>query len=344
MEEKLDRILGQLTTITNRLNSHDSRLARVEGGKPVAGLGAAGEDEATDDHRTDADDTDQGLHRDHAWVDFRERALRDRDSFGPRGRNFDRDFYGRGARDSDDRGGRGFDDWDAHDFGAGGGRFSDGRGDRGYADCGGCGYFDDRGYDDRAGPRYNDSRAYDDRDCRGFGRFGGSGCEIGRAGRHSGRSGRDYDRDYDRFIDCHREPHRPPKIPFPTFDGESDRLTGLNKCDNFFRGHQVPEDEKVWMASLYVNGTAADWYYQMERDFGLVPWPRFVDFVNLHFGPPIRTNLMAEIKALVRTDTVEAYSRHFQALLACCTDLAPWTVIDLYTGGLGQPLAHDVEM
>jgi hypothetical protein len=41
---------------------------------------------------------------------------------------------------------------------------------------------------------------------------------------------------------------------------------------------------------------------------------------------------------------VEAYSRQFQALLARCTDLAPRTVIDLYTGGLGQPLAHDVEM
>ena len=37
MDAKLDRILGQLTTITNRLNSHDHRLARIESGKVDAG-------------------------------------------------------------------------------------------------------------------------------------------------------------------------------------------------------------------------------------------------------------------------------------------------------------------
>ncbi|XP_066373490.1 uncharacterized protein [Miscanthus floridulus] len=98
------------------------------------------------------------------------------------------------------------------------------------------------------------------------------------------------------------------------------------------------------MASLHLDGTAAEWYYQMERNFGMVPWPCFVDFVNLRFGPPIRTNSITEIKALIRTGTVEDYSRRFLALLARCDDLATQTVIDLYTGGLGQPLAHDVEM
>ena len=77
----------------------------------------------------------------------------------------------------------------------------------------------------------------------------------------------------------------------------------------------MPEDEKVWMASLQLDGTAAEWYYQMEHDFGMVSWPRFVEFVNLRFGPPIRTNSVGEIKALVCTGTVEEYSRRFLALL-----------------------------
>ena len=42
MDAKLDRILGQLTIINNRLNSHAARLARVEQGKPDAGKGAGG--------------------------------------------------------------------------------------------------------------------------------------------------------------------------------------------------------------------------------------------------------------------------------------------------------------
>lgn len=98
------------------------------------------------------------------------------------------------------------------------------------------------------------------------------------------------------------------------------------------------------MASLHLDGTAAEWYYQMERDFGMISWPRFVEFVNLRFGPPIRTNSVAEIKALVRTSTVEEYSRRYLALLSRCDNLSTQTAIDLYTGGLGQPLASDVEM
>ena len=74
----------------------------------------------------------------------------------------------------------------------------------------------------------------------------------------------------------------------------------------------------------------------MERDFGMVSWPHFVDFVNLRFGPLIHTNSIAEIKALVRTGSVEDYSWRFLALLACCDSLTPWTVIDLYTGGLAS--------
>jgi glucose dehydrogenase len=52
-----------------------------------------------------------------------------------------------------------------------------------------------------------------------------------------------------------------------------DPLTWLNKCDNYFRGHHTLEEEKVWLASLHLDGAAVDWYYQMEQDFGLISWP-----------------------------------------------------------------------
>ena len=82
----------------------------------------------------------------------------------------------------------------------------------------------------------------------------------------------------------------------------------------------------------------------MERDFGMLSWPHFIEFVNLRFGVPIRTNSVAEINALVRTGTVEEYSRRYLALFSRCDNLSLQTAIDLYTGGLGQPLASDVEL
>jgi hypothetical protein len=60
LEVKLDRIFGQLTTITNRLNSHDSRLTRVEMGKPDSGKGGedtlGGEDVHRDNKGTHRED------------------------------------------------------------------------------------------------------------------------------------------------------------------------------------------------------------------------------------------------------------------------------------------------
>lgn len=48
-----------------------------------------------------------------------------------------------------------------------------------------------------------------------------------------------------------------PKIKFPHFDGESDPLSCLNKCDMYFRGMRTSEDEKVWQASLHLDDVVA---------------------------------------------------------------------------------------
>ena len=137
---------------------------------------------------------------------------------------------------------------------------------------------------------------------------------------------------------------REPNLNFPHYDGESDPLPWLNKCEGFFRGYRTLQEDKVWMASLHLDGTAAQWYYQLERDLGIITWPRFVEFTNMRFGPPIRSNALGELKELHRTGTVEEYQRQFLALLCRCDNLTRQHQIDLFTAGLGQPLSSDVEM
>jgi hypothetical protein len=99
------------------------------------------------------------------------------------------------------------------------------------------------------------------------------------------------------------------KINFPTYDGEVDPLPWLNKCGTYFLGMEMAPKERVWMASLHMEGTAAEWYYALECDVGLMSWTRFSEFVNMRFGPPLRTNGMADMKELWHTGTVEPYQR-----------------------------------
>jgi hypothetical protein len=98
------------------------------------------------------------------------------------------------------------------------------------------------------------------------------------------------------------------------------------------------------MASLHMDGTAAEWYYTLEREYGLMPWNRFAEFVNLHFGPPIQSNPLGELKELWRTRSVDEYQQQFLALLCHCDGLSAAHAMNLFTTGLGEPMTSDVEM
>jgi len=59
----------------------------------------------------------------------------------------------------------------------------------------------------------------------------------------------------------HRPPPPPPpptshKLRFPSYDGAEDPLAWLHKCEQFFRAQRTAEDEKVWLASFYMEGAA----------------------------------------------------------------------------------------
>ena len=132
-----------------------------------------------------------------------------------------------------------------------------------------------------------------------------TGDSYGRT--RSGGGGRDgYDGGF-HHQDRHEQGgfHRP-KLNFPSFDGESDPLPWLTKCTSYFRGMRTMEEEKVWLAALHLEGVAAEWYYALERDHGVLSWARFSDFVNMRFGPPLRTNGMAELKDLKVFDNLAA--------------------------------------
>ena len=56
-----------------------------------------------------------------------------------------------------------------------------------------------------------------------------------------------------------RDADRPPKFQkwdFPRFDGKTDPLLFINKCESYFRQHRSSPEEQVWMASYNLEGIA----------------------------------------------------------------------------------------
>jgi hypothetical protein len=58
------------------------------------------------------------------------------------------------------------------------------------------------------------------------------------------------------------------KLCFPSYDGSTDPLAWLHRCDQFFHASRTAED-KVWYAAFYMDGDAQSWYFRLERNQGV---------------------------------------------------------------------------
>ncbi|XP_072151436.1 uncharacterized protein [Setaria viridis] len=144
-----------------------------------------------------------------------------------------------------------------------------------------------------------------------------------------------------------RDAERPPKfhkLDFPRYDGKSDPLLFINRCESYFCQQRTMAEERVWLASYHLEDVAQLWYTQLQEDEGPPPWGRFKELLHLRFGPPLRSAPLFELAECRRTGTVEDYSNRFQALLPRAGRLDEAQRVQLFTGGLLPPLSHAVRL
>ena len=147
--------------------------------------------------------------------------------------------------------------------------------------------------------------------------------------------------------DASRDLDRPPKfqkLDFPRFDGKSDPLLFINKCESYFRQQRTMPEERVWMASYQLEGVAHLWFIQLQEDEGTPSWVRFKDLLNLRFGPALRSAPFFELTECRRTGSVEEYANRFQELLPRAGQMDETQRVQLFTGGLLPPLSHAVRI
>ena len=137
------------------------------------------------------------------------------------------------------------------------------------------------------------------------------------------------------------------KLSFPTYDGKEDSLGWLNKCEHFFRAQRTREADKVWLASFHLTGISQHWFYMLERDAGninAISWSAFRSLCQQRFGPPLGTNHLSDLARLQFRGSVADYQEAFQARLAHAGYLSPKQQVQLFTGGLPDPICTDVEL
>ena len=65
------------------------------------------------------------------------------------------------------------------------------------------------------------------------------------------------------------------RLGFPRYNGKTDPMLFINKCESYFRQQRTMAEERIWMASYNLEDVAQLWYIQLQEDEGTPSWGRF---------------------------------------------------------------------
>ncbi|KAK6163811.1 hypothetical protein DH2020_000675 [Rehmannia glutinosa] len=108
-----------------------------------------------------------------------------------------------------------------------------------------------------------------------------------------------------------------PRIEFPKFDRTQPR-TWILKCNGYFKlVPNIPDTQKVTLASMHFEGKAALWYQNFITKQGELTWQQFVEVISARFEELKEARIIVEFNKLKQTGSYVDYNEKFEELKAC---------------------------
>lgn len=103
------------------------------------------------------------------------------------------------------------------------------------------------------------------------------------------------------------------RFEFPKFD-ETNPRSWIRRCNKLFAHYVVDEEQKLYLATINLEGEAEEWYAGFVPEGVTLTWTGFVDEILARFGPEAQSNPIGELKNLHQVGTVDEYRRKFEEL------------------------------
>ncbi|KAH6797153.1 hypothetical protein C2S52_021707 [Perilla frutescens var. hirtella] len=108
-----------------------------------------------------------------------------------------------------------------------------------------------------------------------------------------------------------------PKHEFPKFDGFHPRAWML-KCNEYFKVvPNIPDEQRIVLASMYFEGKAASWYQNFSSKFVLLNWKQFMEVISARFEDLREAKIVEEFNQLKHTGDYMDYVGRFEELNEC---------------------------
>uniref|UniRef100_A0A251UYX9 Putative retrotransposon gag domain-containing protein n=1 Tax=Helianthus annuus TaxID=4232 RepID=A0A251UYX9_HELAN len=107
--------------------------------------------------------------------------------------------------------------------------------------------------------------------------------------------------------------HKPAPINLPRFVG-SHLERWVAQANRYFDFYNIPTEERLLIASFYLDEAAADWYDWLERHARLSTWPAFTAAIIQRFRVKTLEQPEGLLAKLQQTSTVEDYRQCFEEI------------------------------
>ena len=131
------------------------------------------------------------------------------------------------------------------------------------------------------------------------------------------------------------------KLNIPKFDGH-DPLGWIFKITQLFQYQNTPEEERVTIASLYLDGAALSWYQWMFSNGLITSWDGFLQALESRFAPTFYEDPKGALFKLTQRGTVNEYLTEFERLANRVVGLPPPFLLSCFVSGLNPDLRREV--
>ncbi|KAK9068701.1 hypothetical protein SSX86_012816 [Deinandra increscens subsp. villosa] len=133
------------------------------------------------------------------------------------------------------------------------------------------------------------------------------------------------------------------KIDFPSFS-DGDPRGWVLKAEKYFRYYNIPEDEKVDVAAMHLEGDALDFYSWVAADQAIEFWDELVRALQKNFGPAEFQNPDEHLCSIKQTGTVQEYRQEFAKRSSRVTNWPEHCLLGVFLNGLKDDLKSDVRI
>lgn len=127
------------------------------------------------------------------------------------------------------------------------------------------------------------------------------------------------------------------KLDVAGFDG-TDAMGWIFRISHFFEYHHTPDEERVTIASFYMDGPALSWYQWMYRNDFITSWAALLQALETRFVPTYYDDPKGTLFKLTHTGTVNEYLHEFERLANRIIGFPSSCLLSCFISGLAPKL------